>query len=108
MDGVEYGLAWVALVFVCADAYVLWRLHTTPEAGRRALSSAVRVAGAGVAGFIIALGLVFVALIVAIFEWFANEGQWGGWRSTLLVLAALCVLIGLPVGATVAQRRRQG
>ena len=114
MDGVGYFLAWVALVFICAIAYVLWRIHSAREAGddpsvagRRALSKAVRVAGAGVAGFIIAFGIVVVALIVAIFEWFANDGQWGGWRSTLLVLASVVVLVALPVGTAVAQRRRK-
>ncbi len=113
MDGVEYFVAWVALVFVCADGHVLWRVRSARDAGddpsaagRRALAKALRVAGAGVAGFILAIGIAVVALIVAVFEWFANGGRWGGWRSTLLVLASIVVLVALPVGVAVAQRRR--
>lgn len=116
MDGIEYGLAWLAFVFVCADAYALWRFHSARRmgedaatAGRRALSSALRVAGAGVAGFVLFVGLAVVAVIVFILEWARSGGSGSpGWPASFLLLLGGCVvLVGLPVGVAIAQRRRR-
>jgi hypothetical protein len=115
VEAVGYFLAWVALVFVCAMGYVLWRIQSArgagddpSMAGRRALSKAVRVAGAGVAGLVVAVGIAGVALMLAIFEWLGSGGREGGdyTTSSVLAITSVVVLVALPVGVAFAQRRR--
>lgn len=100
-------------------AYVLVRIllarsrgQDATEAGRRALSDALPVVGAGVAGvfiFFAIFGVVAVLLLFLFIALLSGNGDGLGLAIVLLLLLGVVVLVGLPVGAIiwVARRRRR-
>jgi hypothetical protein len=109
----------VAFLVLGGAGYVVFRMflarnrgQDASEAGRRALSDALPVIGAGLAGVFIFFAILSVVAVLLLFLFIAlltGDGDELSATIVVLVLVGVVVLIGLPGAALiwVARRRRR-